>query len=157
MDEWIEGWVERFGDKLVQYATIYTGDADLAQDIAQDTFLALYRASRQHPEAVFHPGWLFRVAHNLIRSYGRRGLLRSYHDPGALSQVPDPHDSYHRILVHDTFRRLPPRDQECLAMFYYFDCTVEEMSQMLSIAPASVRGRLFRARRRFEAIWRDDA
>ncbi|MCL4351235.1 MAG: sigma-70 region 4 domain-containing protein, partial [Firmicutes bacterium] len=60
-----------------------------------------------------------------------------------------------RVLVQDALVRLPRIDQECLWLFYYLDLPVDEISILLGIPPASVRGRLYRARRRFKAIWGD--
>jgi RNA polymerase sigma factor (sigma-70 family) len=52
-------------DAVCRYLTRYTGDADLAEDIAQEVF---WRLSRRPFGAPNHlKGWLFRVATNLAK------------------------------------------------------------------------------------------
>ncbi|PSR24878.1 MAG: hypothetical protein C7B46_20870 [Sulfobacillus benefaciens] len=151
----VDLWVKAWGDKLVKFAALYTNDSHLAQDIAQETFIELYRLALQRPTLDIHPGWLYRVARNKIRDYARRKMLSGNAvEPGEGTAVSQ--DWTIRVLVQDTLVRLSRSDQECLWLFYYLDLPVDEISIVLGIPPASVRGRLYRARRRFKAIWGDD-
>lgn len=52
-------------DAVCRYLTRYTGDADLAEDLVQETFWRLARRPFGAPNHV--KGWLFRVATNLAR------------------------------------------------------------------------------------------
>lgn len=52
-------------DAVCRYLTRYTGDADLAEDLAQETFWRLTRRPFGAPNHV--KGWLFRVATNLAK------------------------------------------------------------------------------------------
>ena len=58
-------------DGLKAYATRLLGDQIAAEDVAQDSFLALYRHLNQVPTAAYRP-WLFRVARNLCLDQLRR-------------------------------------------------------------------------------------
>lgn len=64
-------------DAVCRYLTRYTGDADLAEDLVQETFWRLARRPFGAPNHV--KGWLFRVATNLAkdarRTSRRRGEL----------------------------------------------------------------------------------
>lgn len=151
----VDLWVNAWGDKLVKFAALYTNDLHLAQDIAQETFIELHRLTLQRPTLDIHPGWLYRVARNKIRDYARRKMLSGNAvEPSAGTAVSE--DWTIRVLVQDALVRLPRIDQECLWLFYYLDLPVDEISILLGIPSASVRGRLYRARRRFKAIWGDD-
>ena len=151
----VDAWVKAWGDKLVKFAALYTNDSDLAQDIAQETFIELYRLALRQSALDIHPGWLYRVARNKIRDYARRKMLS-----GKAVAIPEgaaASDGWTiRVLVQDALVRLPRVDQECLWLFYYLDLPIDEISILLGIPPASVRGRLYRARRRFKAIWGDN-
>ena len=58
---------------LFRYLDRLTGDAALAADVAQETFIRLYRRGAM-PENV--PGWLASVANNLVRDEHRRSARR---------------------------------------------------------------------------------
>jgi RNA polymerase sigma factor (sigma-70 family) len=64
-------------DAVCRYLTRYTGDADLAEDLVQETFWRLARRPFGAPAQV--KGWLFRVATNLakdaLKTSRRRGEL----------------------------------------------------------------------------------
>ena len=58
---------------LSRYLDRLTGDAALAADVAQETFIRLYRRGAM-PDDV--PGWLVSVANNLVRDEHRRSTRR---------------------------------------------------------------------------------
>ena len=98
--------------------------------------------------------YVSQVARNKIRDYARRKMLSG--KAAVLSEGAATSDDWTiRVLVQDALIRLPQIDQECLWLFYYLDLPVDEISILLGIPSASVRGRLYRARRRFKAIWGD--
>lgn len=61
--------------RLTSFAYALTRDADVAQDLVQESFLRLVKehAAGREPENV--TAWLFRVCSNLATSRGRRGTV----------------------------------------------------------------------------------
>lgn len=77
--------VRRYESRLLAYLTHMLGDPELARDVAQETFLAAYRALPRWrpPDGVTtNPlsSWLYRIATNralsLLREHGRAASLR---------------------------------------------------------------------------------
>jgi len=64
--------VDRHKDAVVNYLTRLTGDRDRAEDLAQETFLRLWRSASSYVEQGFLRAFLFRIATNLVRSEERR-------------------------------------------------------------------------------------
>jgi RNA polymerase sigma-70 factor (ECF subfamily) len=64
--------VDRHKDPLVGYLARLTGSPDRAQDLAQETFLRLYRAAGSYRERGQLTAFLYRIATNLVRSEARR-------------------------------------------------------------------------------------
>jgi RNA polymerase sigma-70 factor (ECF subfamily) len=64
--------VDRHKDAVVNYLTRLTGNRDRAEDLAQETFLRLFRSSGSYSEQGLLRGYLFRIATNLVRSEERR-------------------------------------------------------------------------------------
>ena len=57
--------------------------------------------------------------------------------------------------VRDALARLKPEDRECLYLFYYAELPTAAIAAHLRLPAATVRSRLWRARRRFLAAWNE--
>ena len=64
--------IGRHKDAVVSYLTRLTGNRDRAEDLAQETFLRLFRSARDYTEQGYLRAYLFRIATNLVRSEERR-------------------------------------------------------------------------------------
>ena len=64
--------------RLTSFAYALTRDADVADDLVQETFLRLVKehAAGREPQNV--TAWLFRVCANLATSRGRRGVVEGH-------------------------------------------------------------------------------
>jgi RNA polymerase sigma factor (sigma-70 family) len=75
----------QYHEPLCRYLLRYTGDADLAADLAQETFVRLL----ERPPDMGHAGpWLFRVATNLARDASRARTRRRFLLLGAWNRLP---------------------------------------------------------------------
>ena len=149
---------------LRYYSRIYdvvfrlTGDAAEADDLAQETFIRLYRhplpPGREHNVG----GWLYRVAVNLgynaLRAARRRTVyeqaddVRSPADPEAVTAQ---HDERRR--VRESLAELPAQQAQLL-MLRYAGLSYQELAQALDVAPTSIGTLLARAERAFEVRYR---
>ncbi len=60
--------VERYRDRMVSYACRMVGSAELAQDVAQETFVRVYKsAATFRDDGRFSP-WLYKIASNVCQS-----------------------------------------------------------------------------------------
>ena len=66
---------ERFYVPICRYLARLVGDDDLGDDLAQDTFLAAWRAVSGIEDSSYFVPWLYRIASNLARSHLRRARL----------------------------------------------------------------------------------
>lgn len=136
---------------LFRYLRRLTGDADAAEDAAQEAFVRLTEQSL--PEEEVRP-WLFTVATNLIRDRARKaGRHRrlQVHVPGpSAPETPDLSVARkERIaMVRMALAELSERDQSMLLMreegFRY-----AEIAEAVRVAPGSVGTLLARAAQRF--------
>lgn len=70
--------VRRYSKKMVNLAYQITGDRDLAEDIAQDTFFRAYKSAPRYTEIAKFSTWLYTIAINLCRNELRRRKFRPY-------------------------------------------------------------------------------
>jgi RNA polymerase sigma-70 factor, ECF subfamily len=144
---------------LFRYLHRLTGDADAADDIAQEAFVRLLRQDFDEQEA--RP-WLFTVAMNLVRDRARRAERRNRLLAGAPrlvspGEVPD--ELLERSQEVEGVRRaldqIPDRDRQLLLMreegFKY-----DEIAKVVGVAPASVGTLIARALKRFVEVYKKD-
>jgi RNA polymerase sigma-70 factor (ECF subfamily) len=151
-----DGLFHRLYPSLFRYLHRLTGDADAAEDIAQEAFVRLLRQSL--PEAEVRP-WLFTVAMNLVRDRARKTERRQRlltTAPNLVKANPLPDEDVERaeriLAVRIVLDRLPERDRQLLLMreegFKY-----EEIAHVIGVAPASVGTLIARAMRRFVDVY----
>lgn len=131
--------------RLARACLLLTGSRTEAEDLAQDAFARVYErwtdvAAMESPE-----GYLFRTALNLNRKRLRRLAVRARH----LRQ--DAHRdelgvAEERLDILRAVAALPRGQREAVVLVEWLDLDTDEVARMLGIAPASVRGRLHRAR-----------
>ena len=134
------------------------GDRQEAEDLAQETFLRLYRhrfpANREHNVRA----WLYRVATNLaynaVRGRGRRERRQQADIPPIAIQ--DPADAAlqtaERESVRQVLAQLPQRDQQLL-LLRHAGLSYRELAETLDIKPGSVGTLLARAHKTFEQAY----
>jgi RNA polymerase sigma-70 factor, ECF subfamily len=142
---------------LRRYLYRLSGDADVADDAAQEAFvrLATDRGGRERPKA-----WLYTVGTNLVREGARTTSRRERILAAGTAVVPTtparPDEEALRAesvrRVQSVLERLPERDRHLLLMreegFRH-----AEMAAVLGMAPASVGTLLARAGRRFAELY----
>ncbi len=155
----VDALFERLYPSLFRYLQRLTGDADVAEDIAQESFVRLLRQSL--PEEEVRP-WLFTVAVNLVRDAARKTERRQRllgTAPPLVTRPVAPDEGVERseriAAVRSVLDRLPERDRQLLLMreegFKY-----EEIAEAIGVAPASVGTLIARALRRFAALYESE-
>lgn len=141
----------RYYAQLFRYLHRLTGDADAAEDVAQEAFVRL--TEQELGDADVRP-WLFAVSVNLVRDRARKAERHrrlEIHVPAPASPEP-PDRAAERAAdvarVRAVLDALPERDRVMLLMreegFHY-----EEIARVAEVAPGSVGTLLARAGRRF--------
>lgn len=127
----------------------------IAEEVAQETFLAAFKAlpTLEAPGAV--GGWLRAIARNLaLKTLQRERRCTATDDLEALVRTAShelaiPPDWIARIeqeVIFQALQKLPQDQQEVLYLAAYEDWSVARIAEYLSVPEATVRGRLYRAR-----------
>jgi len=149
MDQSFEDWYEAERPRLYAMALALVGDVHVAHDIADEALARAFERWDRVGAMASPGGWTYRTALNLVHRRSRRwrldqrvgALLRSRAD--GVEPVPD--------WSVDTLRALqdlPTRMREVCALHYVADRPVEEVAELLGIAPGTVLSTLHDARRR---------
>jgi RNA polymerase sigma-70 factor (ECF subfamily) len=149
--------VERCQPRLVRYLLYLTGRRELAQDLAQETWIrVLQRGSQYNGRQRFDP-WLFTIARNLAIDYLRKNrraaaTQSSPDDNDATLLLPssDPSPFQAAARSEDAMRLagrlevLPPLYREALLLRFQEDLSLAEMAQVLGAPIATVTSRIYR-------------
>ncbi|MBN1994847.1 MAG: sigma-70 family RNA polymerase sigma factor [Anaerolineae bacterium] len=145
--------VGRFQDMAYGCAYVVLEDAYLAQDAAQEAFIAAYQNLGQLLEPKAFPGWLRRIVlsqcHRLTR--GRQMPVQSL-DPTAdlTSAQPEPPATFEQQelqnQVQAALNALPERQRITMVLFYISGYSQKEVAEFLEVSVPVVRKRLQRAR-----------
>jgi RNA polymerase sigma-70 factor (ECF subfamily) len=131
-------------------ATMVTGDRGLAEDVAQETCVTVYRKIRSLRRAGAFDAWLYRIVMRqaaLVRS--RSGHVAEQKDQAAMS------DGTIALDVWRALGELSPELREVTVLFYFQDLTGEEIAAALRVSHGAVRMRLSRARERLRVLLGD--
>ncbi len=160
-----QGDRERFAELIERHQRMvyaigwsYLGDADSAEDAAQETFIKAYRYLRALRDPSRFAGWLARIARNVSTSMLRRrrselDLRRRWllsRPPVSAPPAAGAADNLDKEL-HDSLSaalaELAPAHRECLVLFYLEGKSIREGATAIGIREEAMRTRLHRARR----------
>jgi RNA polymerase sigma-70 factor (ECF subfamily) len=158
--------IERLQQPITAYLHRLVGDREVALDLAQDTFLQVYKEIGKTSQDLFLEAWIYRIATNYGLRYLNRKRLRQFvglegpsspEDFNVNLIVPGPENQAEtRILVHETLSQMKPKDAVCLLLHYGKGFTYEEISQVLEVTPEAVRKRVTRSVEKFRALYGAD-
>jgi RNA polymerase sigma-70 factor (ECF subfamily) len=123
-------------------------DTSRAEELTQETFLALLRAAnRYEPRALFRT-YLYAIALKILQAHRRKAIFRAAFF-GQPKSVPDPakQDTTETALwVRRAIAQLDSIDREILLLREFQQLSYSEIADLLQLPVNTVRSRLFRAR-----------
>ena len=163
-----EELVRRYERELYNYLHRYLGDAAMAEDAFQATFLQLHIKCSQYDESRRVRPWLYTIATNQAIDAQRRNKRhrlvsldqrnqRGSDDAGSLlelsaSEDPGPKEQFEieesRSLTRQAVAELPEMLRVAVNLIYYQGLKYREAAEVLSIPVGTVKSRLHTAIRR---------
>jgi RNA polymerase sigma factor (sigma-70 family) len=148
--------VVRFQDMAYGYAYAILGDTHLAQDAAQEAFIAAYQNLDQLREPKAFPGWLRRIVFTrcMRLTRGRRGreqsldtvqLPSSQLTPLAVLEAQEMKEQ-----IQAAIQALPEPQRMATVLYYIDGYSQNEVAEFLEISVDAVKKRLQRARERLQ-------
>ena len=133
------------------------GDAALADDLAQETFVLAWRNLRHFRFEARFSTWLYRIAFNAWQTEARRKrevLLDADVDLDAIGieeRAAELPDIVSRIDLERAMETLSDGERAALAACYYADLTHEEAAQALGIPVGTVKTHVLRGKAKLRA------
>jgi len=122
-------------------------DRARAEDLTQETFVAILRAARRYRAVASFRAYLFGIAFGLLRSYRTKAVLRSLSPFSRVKEEGrEPAVSEEILWLRQGLARLDETDREILTLREYEQLQYAEIASLLKLPINTVRSRLFRAR-----------
>jgi RNA polymerase sigma factor (sigma-70 family) len=149
-----------YSPDIVAYCGWRAPSASDAQDAVADVFLTAWRRLDQLPEGDAARVWLYAAARRVIANQRRSSRRRvALQERLALEAPSRPQErlspNREETLVHAALRGLGPRDREVLLLAEWEGLSPAQIAAVLGCLTVTARGRLHRARRRFQAVFED--
>lgn len=165
--------VTRYSRRVFGLLYRLTRQADLAEELAQETFLRMVRTIGEYEHVGKFEAWLFRIAANLARDRVRQGVRRgeTYSlDVAVEGDAPraarlsdgegDPHAALERREASERLAvaldRLSEADREILLLRHYSELSFREIAEMLGIPLGTALARAHRALKHLRAELGDE-
>lgn len=164
-----ENWVEEYGGYLFRYAYSRLRDANSAEEVVQDTFLAGVRYSEQYAGRGTERGWLMGILKRKIIDFIRARIKHgaagaggdSDWDPseklfdemgnwktGALKWSPDRNLQAEELrgIVQDCLKAIPKNQADVFVLSVMEEMDSDKICNELGISPSNMWVRMHRAR-----------
>lgn len=152
--------VRQHQESVFRLAYLLLGDADDAEDVAQETFIRAFGALDRFDTSRPLRPWLLRIAANLARNRRRaigrylaaaRRMFQS--TPETIVNIEGQSaQNWESQMLWQAVRCLSSVDQQIIYLRYFLDLSEAEMATTLNIASGTVKSRLHRAMQRLRAV-----
>src|SRR5215469_16793109 len=127
-----------------------------AEDLAQETFLAVIRASSRYEPRALVRTYLYGIALKLLAAERRRFLTRSTFGQATPEPKTDGTPEC-GLWVRQALEKLDPPEREILMLREYEQLSYSDIAELLRIPVNTVRSRLFRSRLALKGYLESDA
>jgi RNA polymerase sigma-70 factor (ECF subfamily) len=140
----------RYKQPLFGFFRRRVADPAHAEELTQETFLAILRASsRYEPSALFRT-YLYAIGFKILHAHRRKAAFRAmFHGDSSDSEAREPatHNTLDTdIWLRDAVAKLDRTEREILLLREFEQLSYAEIAELLRLPVNTVRSRLFRAR-----------
>jgi RNA polymerase sigma-70 factor (sigma-E family) len=149
-DEAVTAAYQTHYDALVRTAAMLVGDVATAEDVVQESFIAMHRAWWRLRDTSRVLPYLRRSVINKSRSVLRRRAVAGRHLQVRTPDLPSAEESalagVQRSSVLEALSALPSRQREVVILRYYADLSEAEIAEALGISKGAVKSHTARAK-----------
>lgn len=150
--------VKRWHKLFCEKAYWIVKDADIAKDVAQDSWKTIIDNINRLKDVNRFGGWALRIVYNksldVLNTKKRTNKTfeaYTYEQEEVIIDDESDRDDLKRTLLK-TIKTLPEHQQIVIKLFYVEDYSLKEMSSILNISVGTLKSRLFHAREKLKSI-----
>jgi RNA polymerase sigma factor (sigma-70 family) len=156
--------VDRYKDLVFTLALRMMKHREEAEEVAQDTFIKVYKSLNKFKGDSKFSTWIYRVAYNTCLDRLKKNKRQQYtveineyteHQIKTLDNALDKIEAKEREqAMQDCLALLPSEDSFLLTLYYFEELSLEEIGKIVDLKPNNVKVKLFRSRKKLATILR---
>ncbi|GGD36992.1 RNA polymerase sigma factor [Muriicola marianensis] len=151
--------IKRHQKRLLSQARWYTGDAESAKDIVQDSWIKAMRKIHRLKDPNKFGSWMMTIVTRQSvdvlkkeqKELGRKKEIGRSGVPGATETKSDQRKQL-LLKLKLAIEELKTDHQMVLRLFYLQEYSLREISEILKISPGTVKSRLYHAREKLKTV-----
>jgi len=153
----IEHLVRKYWKDVWNYSYVLTQKHDIADDIAQETFIRAFRSLDSFRSESTVKTWLLKIARNATINYKRSAFFRkmvlmdyvqnNFSSPSAEKNY---FDGRFADRIWELVMRLPLKQREVLLLNAHYQMSLADIADLLVLPEGTVKSRLHRARMKLD-------
>jgi RNA polymerase sigma-70 factor, ECF subfamily len=162
-DSAFEYLVQKYRRPMLSFMYRMAHNTAVAEDLAQEVFLRVYRSRQKYEASAKFTTWLYRIASNLAVNHARDtrhqrpentvSLDEPDHDSGLTMDLPDTSLTAEEAIVRrerlaairQRVEALPERQRIALIMHKYQQMDYRQIAEVLKLSESAIKSLLFRA------------
>jgi len=154
--------VDRYKHMVYTLAVRMVGKKEEAEEIAQDTFLKVYRSLSGFKGDSKFSTWIYKIAYNRSLDYIKKlkripetGLIEEYAEHNRENTAHSMHQlelDDRKNIIKRAMKELPSDYAVILTLHYFEELSLKEISKVMEASPDTLKVKLYRARKRLGGI-----
>ena len=152
----------KYQSRVVGLALKFVKDLQIAEDIAQESFLKAYKSINSFREESAFYTWIYRITVNTSKNYLTSKSRKKELSESDINRLEDSEDIFDipggsspeeilsannlREVIMESFTNLPEDIRTAISLREFEGLTYEEISEVLNCPIGTVRSRIFRGR-----------
>ncbi len=141
----------RYGGRVFRFAFSLTGRLELAEEVVQETFVALWKGARGYAGRASVSTWILGIARNQSFAAIRREEKGARFPPDP-PDLPDPQQELEAeactARVRKAVDELPAQQREVVFLAFYEGLPYQQIARIVGVPEGTVKSRMYHARRR---------
>jgi RNA polymerase sigma-70 factor (ECF subfamily) len=157
--------VDRYKDLVFSLALKMVKNREEAEEVAQDTFIKVYKSLSQFKGDSKFSTWIYKVTYNTCLDRLKKHKREQHVVPidefntnqiKSLDNALDAMQDKERIqAIQDCIELLPSDDAFLLTLFYFEEQSLEEIANVVNLTTNNVKVKLFRSRKKLTTILKE--
>ena len=157
--------VDRYKDLVYTLVFRMMKHKEEAEEVAQDTFVKVYKSLHKFKGQSKFSTWIYRVAYNTCLDRIKKNKRQQYtvtideyteHQVKTLDNALDKIEEKERQqAIKDCLELLPSEDSFLLTLYYFEEQSLDEISKIVNLKPNNVKVKLFRSRKKLATILKE--
>ena len=154
--------VDRYKDLVYTLAIRMLKHKEEAEEVAQDTFIKVFKSLNKFKGDSKFSTWIYRVAYNTCLDNIKKNkkhlnnVAIDEYTFNKLDTIDNALDNIIKeeksVLIKNCINKLPGDSSALLTLFYFEELSLEEISKIINVEANTVKVKLFRARKKLAIV-----